>query len=164
VSNCIFCGKPAGFLHTRHHQCAEAHEIGRRLISDLILHFPSSLVSIENTLGEIKQVAENSFISEAELKQFSIDAWSTAVEQSFDHMMLTIAIERRLIELKDGLSLSTNDLARMRGWERLVEAAEDHIKTLIEEFPLSQASMPPLKARWLRSKRVPNIHLSQMLS
>jgi hypothetical protein len=136
VSNCIFCGKPAGFLRNKHHQCAEAHETGRSLIRNLILNFLVSPISVEKTTSRIKQIAENSFVAETELRALSIDTWSAAVEQSLSRAMLTTDIERRLIELKDSLSLSWNDLARTAGWKRLVEAARDHITTFIQKFPL----------------------------
>lgn len=40
MSDCKFCGKPAGFFHNKHHECAENHENGRRQITHLIFGEP----------------------------------------------------------------------------------------------------------------------------
>jgi hypothetical protein len=81
VSNCVFCGKPAGFFHNEHHECAEKHESGRRQVTNLILEVPSSPASVGSTVSRIKQVAEQSFISESERRDLSLAAWSSACGQ-----------------------------------------------------------------------------------
>jgi hypothetical protein len=73
-------------------------------------------------MAQIKESAEHSSISDAELKYLSIYAWSTAVENSLDHGVVTEEIARRLLALKEGLSLPSEDLRRTDAWERLVKS------------------------------------------
>ena len=40
-----------------------------------------------------------------------------------DHGVLSEEVEKRLVELKEGLSLSSADLTRTDGWERMVKSA-----------------------------------------
>ncbi len=123
MSNCIFCGKPAGFFHHEHHECAGKHESGRRQITNLILQTPSSEVSVASIANQINQVADQSFISELERHKLSIAAWSSAVDSSLDDGVLSEEVENRLVDLRDGLSLSSEDLLRTDAWDRMAKSA-----------------------------------------
>lgn len=123
MSNCIFCGKPAGFFHNEHHECAEKHESGRRQITNLILDIPSSLAPIGSAASRVKEVAEQSFISESERKDLSLAAWSSAVDSSLHNGVLSEEIEKRLVDFKDVLSLSSGDLLRTDAWDRMAKSA-----------------------------------------
>jgi hypothetical protein len=123
VSNCIFCGKPAGFFHNKHHECAERHEAGSREIRNLILDGLSSPASVGSTASGVRQVAEQSFISESERRDLSLAAWSSAVDNALEDGVLTEELERRLVDLKDGLSLSSGDLLQTDAWDRMAKSA-----------------------------------------
>jgi hypothetical protein len=123
VSDCIFCGKPAGFFHNKHHECAEKYESGRRQITHLIFDSPSSMDSIGSTASQVIQIASRSFISEPERKDLSLAAWSLAVDNALDHGVLSEEVEKRLVQLKEGLSLSSADLTRTDAWDRMVKSA-----------------------------------------
>ena len=58
MSNCVFCGKPAGFFHNEHHECAEKHKSGRRQVTNLILEVPSVLIRLTPKLTIGSVVAE----------------------------------------------------------------------------------------------------------
>jgi hypothetical protein len=123
VSNCIFCGKPAGFFHHEHHECAEKHDSGRRQITNLILEFLSSPASAGSAVSRIKQVAEQSFISSSEKRDLFIAAWSSAVDSSLHDGVLSEEVEKRLVDLKEGLSLTSGDLLKTGAWDRMVKSA-----------------------------------------
>jgi hypothetical protein len=123
VSDCIFCGKPAGFFHNKHHECAEKYESGRRQITHLIFDSPSSMDSIGSTASQVIQTAARSFISEPERKDLFLAAWSLAVDNALDHGVLSEEVEKRLVELKEGLALSSADLTRTDAWDRMVKSA-----------------------------------------
>jgi hypothetical protein len=123
VSDCIFCGKPAGFFHNKHHECAEKYESGRRQITHLIFDSPSSMDSIGSTASKVIQIAARSFISEPERRDLFLAAWSLAVDNALDHGVLSEEVEKRLVELKEGLSLSSAALTRTDAWDRMVKSA-----------------------------------------
>lgn len=122
MSSCTFCGQPAGFFHDKHRECAEKHENGRREITRLISQALSS-PSVGSTGSRIRQVAEQSFISEAETRDLSIAGWSSAVDISLYGGILSDEVEKRLLELKTSLSLSSGDLQRTDAWDRIAKSA-----------------------------------------
>ncbi len=144
MSDCVFCGKSAGFFHHEHHECAEMHESGRRQITNLILETPSPGVSIRNIASQIKQVADQSFISESERHDLSIAAWSAAVDSSLDNGVLSEEVEDRLVDLKEGLSLSSGDLLRTDAWDRITKSAvlRDLMNGVIPKRMRSDGSLP----------------------
>jgi hypothetical protein len=79
--------------------------------------------SIGSIASQVIQIAARSFISEPEIKDLSLAAWSLAVDNVLDHGVLSEEVEKRLVELKEGLSLSSADLTRTDGWERIVKSA-----------------------------------------
>jgi hypothetical protein len=119
----MFCGKPAGFLHNKHHECAEKHLAGSREIRNLILEDPSSPASVGSTASRVKQVAEQSFISESERRDLSLAAWSFAVDNALAAGVLSEELETRLVDLKEGLSLSSGDLLQTDAWDRMAKSA-----------------------------------------
>ena len=123
MSDCIFCGKPAGLFHSKHHDCAEKHESGRRQITDLILETPSSSSSPPSIVSQIRRVAEQSFISEPESTDLVVAAWSSAVDNSLHNGILSEHTERQLVDLKNGLSLTTADLLQTDAWDRIAKSA-----------------------------------------
>ena len=121
MSNCMFCGKPAGLFHNKHHECVEKHESGKRRIAELILEGLSSPVG--STASRVRQVAGESFISESETRGLSLAAWSSAVDNALHDGVLSEELEKRFVDLKDGLSLSSADLLQTDAWERMVKSA-----------------------------------------
>jgi len=144
VSDCTFCGKPAGFFHHQHHECGENHENGRRQITHLIFESPSSTASIESTASRVIQIAEQSFISESERRDLSLAAWSLAVDNALDHGILSEEVEKRLVALKEGLSLSSADLTRTDAWDRMVKSGvlRDLVAGVIPKRMPVDASLP----------------------
>jgi hypothetical protein len=123
VSRCMFCGKPAGLFHNKHHECVEEHESGKCQITELILEGLSSPASVGSTASRVRQVAEQSFISESERRDLSLAAWSSTVDNALHDGVLSEELEKRLVDLKDGLSLSPGDLSRTDAWDRMVKSA-----------------------------------------
>jgi hypothetical protein len=122
VSNCMFCGKPAGLFHNKHHECVEKHESGKRRITDLILEGLSSPAFVGSTASRVRQVAEQSFISESERRELCLAAWSSAVNNALDDGVLSEELETRLVDLKESLSLSSRDLLQTDAWDRMAKS------------------------------------------
>jgi hypothetical protein len=123
VSICIFCGKPAGFFHGKHLECTQKHENGKHEITNLIFRTPTSSTLLENTTNQIAQIAEQSFISMPERHSLYIEAWSAAVDHFLHDGVLSAEVEKRLMELKEGLALSRSSLEATEAWGRVVKSA-----------------------------------------
>jgi hypothetical protein len=87
------------------------------------LQVPSTSGSVESAVGRIKQVAEQSLISESERRDLSLAAWSSAVHNALDGGVLSGEVENRLVDLKEGLSLSSGDLLQTDAWDRMSKSA-----------------------------------------
>jgi hypothetical protein len=123
VSNCTFCGKAAGFFHSTHPDCVRIHENGKHEIKNLILQIPTSSASAEVVANRICQISEQSFISDFERNGLSVEAWSAAVDHSLHDGVLSIEVEKRLMDLKESLSLSRSSLEGTGTWDRVVKSA-----------------------------------------
>jgi len=74
-------------------------------------------------VSRVKEVAEQSFISEAERDDLSLAAWSSAVNSALDRGAVSEQVETRLVDLKMGLSLSSGTLLQTDAWDWMVKSA-----------------------------------------
>jgi hypothetical protein len=121
MSNCTYCGKPAGFLRRVHLECEQRHDAGKRQI----LSFISLGIAPSNTsvVDQIKEIAKRSFIGEEERHELEVQAWTSAVDNCLQDNVLDEAGERQLIEWKDQLSLSQDESDRNKSYARIVQNA-----------------------------------------
>ncbi|OQX85956.1 MAG: hypothetical protein B6D63_01135 [Candidatus Latescibacteria bacterium 4484_7] len=122
MGNCIYCGKPAGFLRHAHKKCKEKHERGAAEIVSLVAGLPdeSKLSSIDSRIEEIKA---SSFIKDDEIKSLVVSGWEKAVEEAFEDDMLTEAEEKSLTALADRFLLDQKDLDRHGSYSKVVKGA-----------------------------------------
>ena len=123
MSTCIFCGKPAGLFHSKHADCFQKHEDGKHEIGTLILKIPTSSALVEDVASQIEQIARQSFISPHERYALFVASWSEAVDQSLHDGVLSDAAEKRLMDLRESLSLSRSSLEATGAWLRVVKSA-----------------------------------------
>jgi hypothetical protein len=113
MGDCVFCGNSAGLFHHEHPECRQKHKSGKRQMGDLILTTAVSLdTAVSATVRRIDELAEQSFIPETEREDWSLSAWSKAVDEAIDKGFLSEQSETRLVELKNGLRLSPDILLR----------------------------------------------------
>ncbi len=122
MSTCTFCGNPAGFFHHTHRECSERHERGKREITNLILEASSSAATTP-LADRIKQISDQSFISDAEKYTLSISAWLSAVDHALQNHVISEDAEKQLMNLSDKLSITSSDVQRSGAWDRIVKSA-----------------------------------------
>jgi len=125
VGTCIYCGQPAGVFGTKHSECVQRHEDGKREIVALIQRSLSPSTAIESVPDEVKKIGEKSFISEAERRVLVLEGWATAVGRSLldGEGMVSEDEDKRLRRLADLMSLSQDELNRSDAFTRLVKSA-----------------------------------------
>jgi hypothetical protein len=123
VGTCTFCGQSAGIFHTKHPECVQKHDNGRLEITEQISEAANSSARTEFIADSLMEIARRSFISDAEARNLSVEAWSSAVNRALDHGVLSEEQQDHLVALKNGLSLSEPDLNRHGTWERIVKSA-----------------------------------------
>ena len=119
---CVFCGKPAGFLHRQHKACAQRHAAGRDQISGLFAGALSSPDAPDAIKVKAKQVATESFVADQELKSLAITGWSVAVEHCLDGVGIDAATETKLVQLEKAFELTQADLDVDGSYSRVAKA------------------------------------------
>jgi hypothetical protein len=144
VGTCKYCGQPAGFLRTKHSECTQRHEDGKREIVALITRSLSPSTAVEVVPDEVKKIGERSFISEAERHILVMEGWATAVERSLQDGVLSEVEEKRLNHLADRLSLSQDELNRSGAFARLVKSVviRDVLNGVIPQRLTVEYSLP----------------------
>jgi hypothetical protein len=144
VGTCIYCGQPVGFLRSKHGECLQRHEDGKREIVALITRSLSPPTSIEPVPDEVKKIGERSLISEADRHVLVLEGWATAVERALQDCVLSEVEEKRLTHLADRLSLSQDELNRSGAFARLVKSAviRDVLKGVIPSRVTLEYSLP----------------------
>lgn len=119
MGNCKYCGKPAGFLRSKHADCEEQHEQRERITQggrqQITLEVLSAIKGsggfdgLEQTIANIEQ---SSHVPLAERKALLIKGWEVAVEQFLEDGVLDASEEKHLAEFKERFALSQSELDR----------------------------------------------------
>ncbi|MGB5157253.1 hypothetical protein [Desulfobacterium sp. N47] len=130
MGNCKYCGKPAGFLRSKHAECEEKHQQrelviqgGRQRIALDILRAikgSESFDSLEKTITEIEQ---SSFVPQTERKALLAKGWENSVEQFLEDGILDTTEGKRLTEFKERFALSQSELDRNGALTKTAKAA-----------------------------------------
>lgn len=130
MGNCKYCGKPAGFLSSKHAECEEQHwqrerviQGGRQRIAVEVLRAikgSESFDILEKTIAEIEQT---SFIPPTERKALLTKGWENSVEQFLEDGILDTTEEKRLVEFKERFALSQSEIDRNGALTKTAKAA-----------------------------------------
>jgi hypothetical protein len=121
MANCKFCGKPAGFLRTKHLECAQRHENGIKQITSSILQALSASSSSDLLQG-LGDVARSCYVSDNEMQSILIREWTRAVDRILEDGVLDESEEKHLLELKDRFSLPESDLDQNGALTKIAKA------------------------------------------
>lgn len=120
---CQHCGKPAGFLKTKHSECAEKNRQGREA---MIEEITSSIIKNEKYTvlsAKLDRIAANCYISDSGKIEALILGLNNVVSQFLEDGLLSEEEERRLENFKDHFDLSIAELNANGSWTKLVKAA-----------------------------------------
>jgi len=123
MGNCIYCGKPAGFLRKSHKECKRRYEKGKNEIISLVGKVGSAGGDLKQLEVSIKQVASSTNIDASTIRSLVVTGWEKAVEAAFDDGILTEDEENALSELKEYFSLSQQELDRNGAFTKIVKGA-----------------------------------------
>lgn len=123
MGNCIYCGKPAGFLKKIHKECKQIHEHGKSEIVSLIASVGYKGGDLQQLESQIRQVASSSYIDTLAMKALVVSGWEKAVDRAFDDGILTEEEENALSELKEYFSLSQQEIDKNGSFTKIVKGA-----------------------------------------
>ena len=130
MSNCKYCGKPAGFLRSKHAECEEQHrqrerviQSGRQQIADEVLRAVKGSDNFEELEKSISEIEQSSFVPSSERKALLVKGWENSVESFLEDGILDASEEKRLIEFKERFALSQSDLDENGALTKTTKAA-----------------------------------------
>lgn len=130
MGNCKYCGKPVGFLRSKHPECEGKHRQREHLIQDGRQRIVAEVLSavkgsdnfdeLEKAISEIEQ---SSFVPSSERKALLVKGWENYVEQSLEDGILDQTEEKRLVDFMERFSLSQDELDRNGAHTKTAKAA-----------------------------------------
>jgi len=123
MGDCIYCGKPAGFLRKVHKECKQKHEQGKSEIVSLVSKLGSEGGDLKHLEVSIKDITSSNYINTSMLNTLILSGWEKAVEVAFDDGVLTKEEEIALSELKQYFNLSQQDLDKNEAFSKIVKGA-----------------------------------------
>lgn len=127
--DCIYCGKPAGFLHRKHEECERqaiqrqnAIQRGEQEIRDKVrdaLAHSDDFDELEKTISEIETLSN---IPATERKPMLVEEWETCVKSLIDKGVIDEATEKRLVRFQSQFNLSDSDVDKDGVYTALVKA------------------------------------------
>jgi len=117
LGNCKYCGKPAGFLRSKHAECEEENRKRDYAIQNAnaqILSEALGAISGTDTFSileaRITELEQANRISSDQRKPVLIRAWEKSVDGFLEDGILDASEEKRLVEFRDHFGLSQADL------------------------------------------------------
>jgi hypothetical protein len=126
LGDCKYCGKPAGFLRSKHAECERAVQEGQQRIGTKVLHAINGSENFDGLEKAISAIEQSSIVPMAlfvDRKSFLLKGWETSVEQFLEDGILDATEEKRLVEFKDHFALSPSELDRNGALTKITKAA-----------------------------------------
>lgn len=123
MGNCKYCGNPAGFLRSKHAECDQQFENGKREILAAISQAVTGGGALDGLPTRITSIAQRSYISDTERRSLLALGWVGTVDKFLEDGVLDESEEKRLMELKERLSLSQAELDSAGALTKVTKAA-----------------------------------------
>lgn len=151
MGKCIYCGKQAGFLRTKHDECESKHEelertinAGREHIAEAVsrtLILSKKLDSLKRTIYRIEK---SSFVPSSDRKALLLKGWENAIEHLLDNGIIDKEHESRLAEFQSYFDLSQEDLDANGSMTKSVKAVvlREVLKGVIPQKVIIEGNLP----------------------
>lgn len=122
MGNCIFCGKPAGFLRSMHTACEQLRTKGEEQITTEVLRAIKGTTDFSDLESTITHITKASFISEPDKKNILIHVWESVVDQFLADTILDSSEEKRLVDFSQHFALAQSDLDKRGAFTKVRKA------------------------------------------
>lgn len=130
MGNCKYCGKPAGFLRSKHPECEAEHlkreriiHSGRQRIVDAVLNTIKGSDNFESLDKEVSRIEQASFVPSSERKAHLLNGWAKAIDHFLEDGILDKKEETRLAQFKEHFNLSQTELDKNGSLTKITKAA-----------------------------------------
>lgn len=119
MGTCRYCGTKAGLFSSQHRACADVHEIGQVQARTLIA---SSASNVGEIPSQLKLVAQQSYLTQSELKEAAIAGWSQVLDNALDDHVVSQDEQHHLVELLNILPIEQDEIKQSLPYLRFVQA------------------------------------------
>ena len=152
VGNCIYCGKPAGFLRRRHRECEERH---RNAWNEMVLRAKKAALGIYQVNKyleeELHDLAKEGYVSQDKIKEALILGWEEAVLHFLEDGNLDAREENKLVAYAEYFKFTQDDLNKRGIYTRFVQGAV--LREVLEgKIPQRFKTVDPLPFNFQKSE------------
>lgn len=130
MGNCIYCGKPAGLLRSKHSECVVKEKARLAVVKSFKDKLQESIVAAvlqPSEAGRIKELIDEAALSgkltHDEMREAIIAGWCKSVEKCLEDGIIDEDEEQKLMAVKNGFKFTEEDLDKTGAHTRLVKAA-----------------------------------------
>jgi len=170
MGNCIYCGRPAGLLQTRHKECELKHheELKRQAElmrieeekKDLALSRIHAIASnayrtqdVDAAIESIRKISREQDLSVSEMKERAMEGWSKSISLALADNVIEKSEEENLFNFAEKLGYSNNDLMAIRGYWQLQKGRL--IRDIIETGKVPEwVSFSGLEVNLMKNERI----------
>jgi hypothetical protein len=121
MGTCAYCGQPAGLMRSRHKACVEKRAIASEKIPAFFAQYLTSNMPASRFHVLARDIARTHYVSEVEFRKLAVQGMSQLVDAALADHMLAAEEEKRVVELRNELSLTNDDFGASA--HKLVKAA-----------------------------------------
>jgi hypothetical protein len=122
MGNCSFCGQPAGMLRSKHPECINKNEAGKKEMTALVTSSILGGGSIEQLKARLQETARQSYVPEGEIDGHLLNGWEAAVNHFLDDGALNADEEKNLVRFMEQSHVSRDALDVRGALSRVVKA------------------------------------------
>ena len=122
MGKCCYCGHDAGLFHSKHDECERQHNQGLAAIRQIVANCFTAKEDFYLKGGEMKRVAEASFIDLNSLKKVYISEFDNAIERYLDDGIIDVEEERTVARFIQYSGLSQAELNVNKSLEKVLQS------------------------------------------
>jgi hypothetical protein len=130
MGNCIYCGKPAGLLRSKHAECDTKEKTRLAVVKGFKAKLQDSIVVAvmqPSEAGRIKdlidEAARSGKLTQDEMRDAIVAGWCISVDKCLEDGVIDVDEEAKLLAMKNGFRFTEEDLDKTGAHTRLVKAA-----------------------------------------
>lgn len=130
MGDCVYCGKPVGFMRSKHAECEREHQEEQALLrgagGQLVQRLRNGILgsqAMPALEADIRHLAKSSGIADYQMKPLLVNAFGKAVEDALMDDLLSQQEELRLLQFMGQFRLGQDDLNKSGAFGRLVKSA-----------------------------------------
>jgi hypothetical protein len=110
MSDCTFCGQPAGIFKSQHEACKDRHEYAPGEIRDLAERAAMNAGELDTFRDRVDEIARGGFLGDGEVATAISEGFTRAVNQALEDSVLSEAEDNALGEFMEHCGLSQGQL------------------------------------------------------